>query len=278
MTLIALRVLFWVAAGWLALRWFEQRSVYAPSRRLDATPRDVGLDYEDVEFVAEDNARLHGWWIPHPAARGTLLYCHGNGLNIANRVTICRDLHTLGVNIFIFDYRGYGLSRGWPTERGLYRDARAAYEVVRARYDDAEEPPVIVYGASLGAAVAAQLALDKPVRGVIFEAGFTSAVDVGERLFPWLPVRLLATQRYDAAARVARLTVPKLFAHSRRDPLIPFDLGKALFDAAAQPKEFFELTGGHDEGGWYETPAFWQTLAAFVDRVLPPAPVPTPDA
>lgn len=268
MTAILLRIAFWAAILWLALRWFEWRNLYAPSRVLDATPRDVGLEYEDVEFVAEDNVRLHGWWIPHPQARGTIIYCHGNGLNIANRVGLCRDLHTLGVNVFIFDYRGYGQSKGFPSEKGTYRDARAAYEVVRARYDDADRPPVIVYGASLGSAIAAQLAHDKPVIGAVFEAGFTSVVDVGERLFPWLPVRWVAVNRYDAASRVATLAIPKLFAHSREDQLIPYDIGRALYDAAAPPKEFFELRGCHDEAGWNQTPEYWPVFRAFVDRVL----------
>ncbi|MCS6770767.1 MAG: alpha/beta hydrolase [Kiritimatiellae bacterium] len=270
MTLVLLRIGFLVVVVWLGLRWFEWRNLYAPSRVIDSTPQDVGLDFEDVEFVAEDGVRLHGWWIPHPAARGTILYCHGNGLNIANRVGICRDLHALGVNLFIFDYRGYGQSKGFPSEKGTYRDARAAYEVVRARYDDAENPPVIVYGVSLGAAIAAQLAMDKPVRGAILEAGFTSVVDVGERLFPWLPVRWVAVNRYDAAERVARLTVPKLFASSRDDQLIPFDLGYALFTAAAEPKQFYELRGSHDEGGWNQTPGYWPVLSAFIDSVLGP--------
>lgn len=263
------RVVFWVAVLWLLARWFEWRSLYAPSRVLDATPADVGLAFEDVDFVAEDGVRLHGWWIPHPASRGTILFCHGNGLNMANRVGLCRDLHGLAVNVFIFDYRGYGRSRGWPSEKGTYRDARAAYEVVRARYADSEQPPVLVYGASLGGAIAAQLALDKPVRGAIFEASFSSVIDVGEHLYPWLPARLIAHNRYEADKRVARSTVPKLFASSRDDQLIPFALGRKLYDAAADPKQFFELTGPHDEAGWNNTPAYWPVLAGFVDRTLP---------
>ncbi len=270
MIAIALRVIFWIAVLWLAFRWFEWRSLYAPSRVIEATPREVGLEYEDVEFVAEDTVRLHGWWIPHPEARGTILYCHGNGLNIANRIGLCRDLHSLGLNVFIFDYRGYGRSRGRPTEQGTYRDARAAYEVVRAKYDDADDPPVIVYGASLGGTIAAQLALDKPVRGAIFEASFTSVVDVGERLYPWLPVRRLAAFRYEAVKRVPHIAAPKLFASSRDDQLIPFELGKALYEAAAEPKAFFELTGSHDEAGWNQTPAYWPVFSAFIDRVFGP--------
>lgn len=259
---------------WLGIRWFEQHAVYVPSRVLEASPAEVGLAFEEVDFLTEDAVRLHGWWIPHPQARGTLLYCHGNGANIANRIHLCADLHALGVNVFIFDYRGYGRSKGRPSEQGTYRDARAAYEVVRARYDDAERPPVVVYGASLGGPIAAQVALDKPVRGLVVEASFPSAIELGRVLYPWLPVRWLARYRYDTAAKLAMSDVPKLLANSRDDALVPFELGWSLYEAAAPPKEFVELRGPHDEGGWKENPAFAQALARFLTQTLGPIPPP----
>lgn len=257
---------------WLGIRWFEQRAVYVPSRGLDATPADVGLVFEEVPFMAEDAVRLHGWWIPHPRARGTLLYCHGNGANIANRINLCADLHALGLNVFIFDYRGFGKSKGRPSEQGTYRDARAAFEVVRARYDDAERPPVVVYGASLGGPIAAQVALDKPVHGLVVEASFPSAVELGRVLYPWLPVRWLARYRYDTAAKLAASDVPKLLASSRDDALVPFELGWNLYETAAPPKEFVELRGPHDEGGWKENPEYARALERFLTRTLGPKP------
>ncbi|MCO5045089.1 MAG: lysophospholipase [Kiritimatiellae bacterium] len=267
---LILHVVFWLAALWLFLRWFEWKSLYVPSRVVDQTPADAGLAYEDVEFFTEDGVRLHGWWIPHPEARGTILYFHGNGMNIATRIGLCKDLHRLDVNIFIFDYRGYGRSGGWiTTEQGTYRDARAAYEVVRARYGDQENPPVVAYGSSLGAAIASQLALDQPVRAAVFEAGFNNTIDVGKWLYPWLPVRWIVKFRYETDRRVAQLHIPKLFAHSREDTLIPIELGQKLFAAAAEPKQFVELTGPHGESGWNETPAFWPALSDFIDRALP---------
>ena len=154
-------------ALYAGIRWFEWRNVFHPSRRMQGDPGDVGLAFEDVIFFAEDGNRLFGWWIPHPEATGTILYCHGNAGNISTRVNVCAGLHQLKVNVFVFDYRGYGHSRGWPGEIGLARDARAAYEVVRARYDDADEPPVIIYGASLGGSVAVALAAEKPARGLM---------------------------------------------------------------------------------------------------------------
>lgn len=258
------------AAGlWAYLRYFEWRNLYLPDRRMVATPKAAGLDYEEVTFVAEDGRLLHGWWIPHPNARGTVIHCQGNAGNRGGRLWVAADLHRLRVNVFLFDYRGYGESRGWPTEQGTYRDARAAYEVVRARYADSDNPPVIVHGQSLGGAVAIQLACDKPVRGLIAESTFSSTVDIGEALYPMLPVRWFCHYRYDSAAKVGRLTMPKLFAHSRTDDLIPFELGQRLFAAAAEPKQFCEMTGGHNDTGWESNGEYWRRVEEFVDRTLP---------
>ncbi|HMO51661.1 MAG TPA: alpha/beta fold hydrolase [Kiritimatiellia bacterium] len=250
------------------VRWFEWRNTFKPSRTMEGDPGQIGLEFEEVLFFAEDGCRLYGWWLPHPEARGTILYCHGNAGNISGRLEVCAGLHRLGVHVFVFDYRGYGLSRGVPGEEGLYRDARAAYEVVRARYADADDPPVIAYGASLGGAVAAHLAIERSLRGLIIEGGFTSAIDVGERWYPWLPVRALARYRFDARSKVMALSAPKLFAHSTRDRIIPFDLGGQLFSAAAFPKTFVSLDGEHGEAGWLDTPHYHAELQHFVSGVL----------
>lgn len=263
---------FLVALGGAAavggVRLFEWRNTFKPSRRMEADPASVGLAFEDVRFFAEDGCRLHGWWIPHPEARGTILYCHGNAGNISTRLDVCTGLHELGVNQFMFDYRGYGRSRGWPGELGLYCDVRAAYEVVRAKHGDAEEPPVIAYGASLGSAVAAQLAAERRLRGVIIEGGFPSSVEVGERWYPSLPVSAIARYRFDTQARLASVRTPKLFAHSTRDLVIPYDLGVRLFEASAEPKKFVVLQGDHGEAGWLSTPAYHEELKQFVHDVL----------
>lgn len=260
-----------LAALWAFSVFFEWHNVFKPTRKLTTTPKDAGLDYEDIDFVADDGKLLHGWWIPHPAATGTLLYCHGNAENLSGRVDLCADLHRLPVNIFIFDYRGYGRSRGIPTERGLYRDARAAYEVVRARHDDSETPPVILYGASLGGAVAMQLALEKHIRGLVIECSFTSVQDMGRSLYPWLPVALITRMRFDSLSKIGQVAAPLLISHSLEDQLIPYEMGQRLFQAARGEKTFVRLNGGHDEAGWNDTPAYWTELEKFVRHCLPPA-------
>jgi hypothetical protein len=254
------------------LRYFEWRNLYYPTRRIDYTPDAARLTYEDVDFVAEDNCRLHGWWMPIPDARGTVIMLHGNAGNIGDRIWSAADLQRLGLNVFLFDYRGYGKSRGIPTEKGLYRDARAAYEVVRARYDDAEQPPVILYGRSLGGAVAIQLAVDKPVKGIIVESAFTSVVDMGRELYPLLPVSLLCFDRYDSLGKIGDIEVPVLIAHSKQDDLIPFSMGEKLHNAVHGEKVLVPLTGGHNDSGWTTSRDYWTALERFVQRVLGPRP------
>lgn len=266
-------------AGWLLvglaavygyLRYFEWRNIYYPSRELLQDPAAYGLEYENIEFMSEDGRLLHGWWIPHPSARGTVIHCHGNAGNIGDRIWMAADLHRLGVNVFLFDYRGYGRSRGLPTEQGTYRDARAAYEVVRTRYADAENPPVVVHGQSLGGAVAIQLALDKPVRAVIVESTFSSVIDMGRMMYPGLPVRLFCHFRYESTNKVAGLRVPAIFAHSPTDDVVPFELGRRLFENAPEPKEFHRLAGGHNDSGWQTSAEYWQAISNLFDRVLGP--------
>lgn len=263
-----------VTALWLFFRFFEWRSMYYPGRHIAFTPADAGLVYEDVSFLAEDDARLHGWWIAADHAPGTLIVCHGNAGNMGDRVGLAADLHRLGLNLFMFDYRGYGRSRGIPTEKGTYKDARAAFEVVRSRYQDTETPPIAVFGRSLGGGVAVQLALDRPVRALVVENTFTSTMDMARHLYPWLPTSLCRF-RYDSLSKVGRLRVPKLFAHALHDEVVPFSLGEALFARAAEPKAMVQLRGGHNDTGWATTPGYWETLSRFLAEHLaePTTPV-----
>ena len=266
----ALQVLAVLLLIYGALRFFEWKMLYFPRAEIEATPALLGLRFEDITFMAEDGVKLNGWWLPHERARGTVLHCHGNAGNLGHRVELAQRLHQLGVNVFLFDYRGYGQSAGWPSENGLARDARAAYEFVRAQYGDTEQPPLLLHGQSLGGAVAARLALEKQVRGVILESAFTSVPDMARQMYPGLPLHRLVSARYDALASVGKLTAPKLIAHSPDDDMIPFEMGRRLFEQAAPPKRFIALAGGHNDGLW---PAdYQQALREFVEQILGPAP------
>ncbi|HBA85191.1 MAG TPA: hypothetical protein DCZ95_13970 [Verrucomicrobia bacterium] len=257
-----------LALAWAYIRYFEWSHFFVPRRAIVLTPADVGLEFEDVSFVAEDGCVLNGWWIPYPEARGTLIYCHGNASNLGDLTGVIADLRRLRVNLFAFDYRGYGKSRGLPTEKGLYRDARAAYEVVRARYADVDAPPVVVYGHSLGGAVAVQLASDKPVRGVMVEGTFSSSADMSRSIYSTIPVHWILHYRFDSLSKVGALRMPKLFGHTRQDETVPYALGRKLFEAAAEPKRFVELPGDHNTANWAMSRETWQALESFVMEVL----------
>ncbi|MCC5886636.1 MAG: alpha/beta hydrolase [Gammaproteobacteria bacterium] len=242
---------------------------HVPGRALVATPERIGLDYEDVHFAAEDGIRLHGWFVPVPEAGRTLLFMHGNAGNISHRLESLRIFHRLGLNVFIFDYRGYGQSEGRPSEPGLHADALAAL-----RYLEAERgvPPaeVVAFGRSLGGAVAACLAAREPLAGLILESTFISVPELAAELYPWLPVRLLARLQYDALGcleeaagqREQGRRTPVLVVHSPDDDIVPFRHGQVL--AAAARSELLELRGDHNRGFLLSGDVYTRGLAAFL--------------
>jgi fermentation-respiration switch protein FrsA (DUF1100 family) len=218
-----------------------------PGRELITTPENIGLAYQDVEFVTEDDIRLHGWFIPNENAEKTILFFHGNAGNISHRLESIDIFNRLGLNVFIIDYRGYGQSEGKITEKGSYRDAEAAWHyLVNIRGID--EKQIIVFGRSLGASIAAWLASKQAPSALIIESGFTSVPSMGQRLYPFLPVRWLAHFRYDTMQYVQSVSCPVLVAHSKDDEIIPYDEGRKIFDAANNPKHFLEMQGGHNDG------------------------------
>jgi fermentation-respiration switch protein FrsA (DUF1100 family) len=210
-------------------------------------PEAHGLPAEDDWFEAEDGARLHGWWIPDPTAWGTLLYCHGNNGNITNRIETLQHLQRLGLNLFAFDYRGYGRSEGVPTEAGLYRDVRAAWDHLVA-HRDVRPKSMLLFGHSLGGAVAIDGALHREVGGLVVQASFTQVRDMARTIYPGVPLHLIARNQFKSIEKVGRLLMPKLFIHGSEDPTVPVDHGRRLFDAAASPKEWYEVPrAGHSE-------------------------------
>ena len=232
----------------LMLRLFEHSQVYHPDRVLTATGAELRRPFEDVFFKAEDGVALNGWFFPAStnSQRQNLavLICHGNAGNIGHRLDTCVALLATGVNVFVFDYRGYGRSQGRPSEEGTYRDAQAAYQWLREKGIAGSN--TIAFGESLGGGVAAELAVRETVGGLVLQSTFTSIPDMGAELFPWLPVRWLAKIHYDTRSKLPRLHVPILVMHSPVDELVRFHHGKANFAAANEPKLFWELRGDHN--------------------------------
>jgi len=245
---------------------FQARLVFFPDRAMVATPADIGLGFEEVFLPATDGPRLHAWFVPAPEARYTVLFCHGNAGNISHRLDSIRIFHDLGLAVLIFDYRGYGRSEGHPSESGTYADAAGAY---RYLVDERGVAPgdIILFGRSLGSAVAVELASRVEARALIAESAFTRLPDVGQRAYPVLPVKWLSTIRYDSLSRIGRVEVPKLFVHSTADDIIPYDLGRRLYEAASEPKQFVDISGDHNSGFIVSGGHYTDALRAFLDSL-----------
>ena len=242
--LVALSIYLLLA---LLIYLFQPRLVYIPHRDLVATPTEIGLAYQEVYFTTEDGVRLSGWLVPAKGARSTVLFCHGNAGNISYLLEELRLFHRLGLNILVFDYRGYGHSEGNPSEQGTYLDVEAAWNfLVREQGSATDE--IIVCGHSLGGPIAAWLARKHTPGALFLEAAFTSIPELGQELYPIFPARLLARFAYNTLVYVAEVNCPVLVVHSRDDELIPFTHGRRLFEAARQPKSFVEIRGGHNDG------------------------------
>lgn len=256
------------------LLYFRQgHLVYYPTTEITLSPGDVGLAYEDLVCFAEDGERIAGWYVSAPAAPGTVLVFHGNGGNIGHRLHLIGLIHSLGWDVCIIDYRGYGTSTGRPTEEGTYRDARAVWNYLVTERG-LRPNQIVLHGRSLGGAVAAALAAEVHPAGLILESTFTSLPDLGQQLYPYLPVRWLCRFKYDTLARLPAIHCPMLVAHSRQDDMIPFRHGERLFAAAQEPKVFVPLEGGHNDGEDHTDPLYRAALVRFLNQCVPPTAVP----
>lgn len=238
-----------------------------PSRAVTATPAAIGLKFEPLSLRTEDGETLDGWYIPADNPRGTLLFFHGNAGNISHRLDSIGIFHLLGLNVLIFDYRGYGRSSGKTTEQGTYRDAGAAWcYLVEERHIPPAE--ILLFGRSMGGAVATWLATQVVPAGLIVESSFSSVPEMAAELYPWLPVRWMARLSYDSRSRIAAVKAPLLIIHSTEDEIIPFHHGRALFEAANEPKTLLEISGGHNDGFMVSRDKYQRGIRIFLDRVF----------
>lgn len=248
----------------LALLYATQdRLLYFPTRPLEATPRKIGLPFAEVSLRTADGETLHGWFVPAAPGGATLLFFHGNAGNISHRLDSLRIFHDLGLNVFIFDYRGYGQSSGRPSEEGTYRDAEAAWRyLTEVRHLAPQE--IVLFGRSLGGSVAAWLAIRTVPRALILESTPTSVPDLAADLYPWLPARWLSRFRYDALAALQKARCPILLIHSPEDEIIPFAHAEQLFAAAAAPKQLLRIRGDHNGGFLLSGPLYRNGLRDFL--------------
>lgn len=249
----------------LMLFFLQERFIYFPLPTIEATPAVINLPFSKVALVTTDNLSLSAWFVPAEKPKGAILFCHGNGGNISHRLESLRIFHALGYSTLIFDYRGYGESEGAPDEAGTYLDARAAWRHLTDNLGFAPQE-IVLFGRSLGAAVAADLAAEVTPAGLIVESAFTSAPDFAGELFPLLPARLLCKYRYDTLRSLAKIACPLLVVHSPDDEIIPFAHGKKLYAAAHAPKQFLEIRGDHNSGFLVSESIYRGTLDVFLQK------------
>ena len=242
--------------------------IYFPERDFVETPADVGLAYEDVTFSTSDGLRLHGWFV-RAQSDTTIVWFHGNAGNISHRVDNLLLLYQhLEANIFIFDYRGYGNSQGKPSEEGTYRDGEAAIEYVLRR-DVSEHRKLVLFGRSVGSAVAVELATRNDVHALILESPFTSIKAMGRATYPFLPINVLIlaiNARYDSLSKIGRVNSPVMVLHGNRDEIVPMEQGWELYNAANEPKKFYTIEGaGHNDTYAKGGTPYFQALKRFVE-------------
>jgi fermentation-respiration switch protein FrsA (DUF1100 family) len=247
----------------LLLMFLENRLVYHPVPYPVGDWQPADLLFEDAEFTADDGTALHGWYIAHPQPRAVVLFLHGNAGNIAGRAEFLRQVHALRVSVLALDYRGYGRSEGSPTEAGVIADARAARTWLSAKTGFREDD-LVLWGESLGCGIAIELAAEG-AKALILESAYTSLPDVAAHHYAWMPVRLLMRNRMRAVDKIGQFRGPLLQSHGDEDSVIPYELGRRLFELAGEPKEFVTIKGGdHNDP---RSSRFWEAVDRFLDRL-----------
>lgn len=260
--------------GYVALAallfFFQSRFIYFPEvgRQDKATPAQLRLPFEEVRIATADGETLHGWFVPVSDARATVLFLHGNAGSIAHRLDWLPMFQRLRLSVLLVDYRGFGASTGHPSEAGTYADAEAAW---RHLTEERRIPPrrIVVFGESLGGAVAAHLAARTQPAALVLHSTFTSAPDLAADLYPFLPARLLTRYAYDTLGSVKASRCPLLVAHSPQDEIVPVTHGRRLHDAAKDPKQWLELAGSHNDGFIFIRPEWVHQFDQFIQRHLP---------
>ncbi len=244
--------------------------IFHPTRGVDLRPEQVGLNGHDVFLETEDGVRIHAFWLPAAGNDRALLFLHGNAGNASHRLPNAAHLVAMGASVLLLDYRGYGLSDGVPSEPGVYADARAGLShLVEAR--DFPLHRIVVFGRSLGGAVAVDLVQSQEIAGLILESSFPSASAMATSIFR--PAAALLRGRFDSTSKIARLRAPLLYFHGNRDEIVPLELGRRLFAAAPEPKAFEEIDGaGHNDTTEVGGSAYFERIRRFLEEVTPAIP------
>ncbi len=268
MLLSIITVLFMAYLGLAVILYFMQGLfLYRPVRgEVNWSPKDIGLDYERIALITEDAIKLDAWFVPAKNADFTLLFCHGNGGNMCHTLDSVNIFNELGLNVMLFDYRGYGNSQGVPSEEGTALDSTAAYQWL-IKQKRISPDSIILFGRSLGGAIAAELARRVECAGLILESAFTSYADIGQKFYPYLPVKPFARFEYRTVDYLKEFKKPLLIIHSANDEVVPIEFGRKLYAAAAAPKEFLEIFGSHNDGFLYSGQTYRTGLMKWIEFV-----------
>lgn len=268
-------IFFILIISWLLLSlllyFYQPKLVFHPLFEIEATPELISLDYEDLSLATSDGETINAWWIPHPEAKANLLFFHGNAGNISHRLDSINIFHQLGLSVLIIDYRGYGKSTGTPSEQGSYIDAETAWDYL-TKEKEIPDKDIILFGRSLGGAVATWLAAKQSAAALIIESTFTSIADMGKHYYPYLPTSLLARIEYLSIERIANIKTPILVIHSQSDEIVPYQYGQKLFEKAktetTNEKSFLEIIGGHNEGYLISGKQYTDGLNRFITDIV----------
>ena len=264
-----LRLIILLIASFALLNaWFylqQPSMIFYPFSKIDSTPEDRGMRYEEVSLTTEDQVKLHGWYLPAKNSNRVVLFFHGNAGNISHRGESLAIFHSLGLNVFIFDYRGYGKSEGEMSEHGAYLDAKAAWQyLIKERAFQSKD--IIIFGRSLGGAIATQLATQVDERLLILESTFSSVKDMASNMMPLLSKLIYFRYQFNTEKLISQVNSPVLLMHSQDDEIIPYELAEKVFAAAKSPKFFFELQGDHNSGFLQNVAEYKEAIEWFIEN------------
>ena len=246
--------------------FMQPAMIFYPLKDIAATPSSWGLAFEDVNIELENKKKIHGWYLPHSQATKTVLFFHGNGGNISHRRDSLIIFHKLKLNTLIIDYAGYGQSDGTASEKSVNQSAQAAWDyLVSEKQIPAEN--IIIFGRSLGGAVAVDLAAKVKPAGLILESTFSSVRDMVDKIFPVISNVIYLRYSFDSFNKIKHLRSPVLSIHSPEDEIIPYELGMKLFNGIKTKKEFLQITGGHNDGFTQSIRPYMQSLRAFSESL-----------
>ncbi len=257
-------LIIFILSGIVFYQQLENIIIFYPDKALDDRPSNWDLSYRDIKFLTPDGQKLHGWFFPASGKPPVLLFCHGNAGNISHRIENIKFLVKRDISVFIFDYRGYGQSSGRPSEKGIYIDGIAAYDYL-TEIEKISPNRIVIFGRSIGSAVAIELALKRKVRCLIIESTFTSTKDMAKTIFPFFIVSPFLPHHYNNIIKIGYVSAPKLIIHGNNDKIVPFTMGEKLFAKATGPKTFLPLNGaGHNDTYIIGGEGYFDALVNFI--------------